>query len=224
MAKHELRLAVKRHSWRPTGQYESTKDSWAKVRAQILDRDKHTCQFCGFYAAKYQEVHHLDSDHENDIPENLITTCPLCHATQHIGLAGKENRGVLIWLPEMTQQQLNHAILWLELGPYSKSDVASYISGPKQTLNDFFNYRIQFCAKKLGTSSPGELGDNLLNLSDEQYENDVLVRLSSVRLFPLIKNYSEDMQKTWQEQLNVIIPSSDKVTTYLQAGEIKKDE
>ena len=213
-----LKLAVKRSAWRPAGYYESTHGDWSRVREQILSRDRFTCVYCGFSCEKFQEVHHLDGDHDNNVPENLVTTCALCHATQHIGLAGKEGKGQLIWLPEMSQAALNHAIRWLEVGPYSKPDVISHISAPKEKLMSFFQYRINFCSHKFGSADPSALADHLMSLTDEQYEHDVSVRLSPVRLFPVVAKYSDEQREAWIAQLVTLIPDSGKVTPYLTQG------
>lgn len=213
-----LKLAVKRTAWRPAGHYESTHGDWSRVREQILSRDRHTCVYCGFASEKYQDVHHLDGDHDNNIPENLVTACMFCHATQHIGLCGKEGRGQLIWLPEMSQASLNHAIRWLELGPYAKPEVISHINAPKESLMRFFDYRIKVCVSKFGSADPSSLADHLMSLTDEQYEHDVSIRLSPVRLFPVVAKYSPEQKEAWMAQLSLLIPDSGKVTPYLQAG------
>ena len=59
--------------------------AWGKVRAAVLERDRHCCRECGRdllrYPAWYTEVHHVmpvisgGSDH----PANLITLCTECH-------------------------------------------------------------------------------------------------------------------------------------------------
>ncbi len=218
MTLRSIQLAVKRSSWRPAGHYESLHGDWSKIRIEILKRDDYMCVYCGFSAHKFQEVHHLDGDHDNNLPENLVTACSFCHATQHIGLCGKEGRGLLIWLPEMSQASLNHAVRWLELGPYSKPDVASHINAPKESLQKFFEYRIKVCAEKFGSSDPSALADHLLNLTDDQYEHDVSVRLSPVRLYPVVSKYSTEQKEAWIEQLSILIPDSGKVTPYLSAG------
>ena len=213
-----LKLAVKRTAWRPAGHYESTHGDWTRIREQILSRDKHTCVYCGFASEKYQDVHHLDGDHDNNIPENLVTACMFCHSTQHIGLCGKEGRGQLIWLPEMSQAALNHAVRWLELGPYAKPEVISHINAPKESLMRFFESRIGVCVDKFGSADPSSLADHLMSLTDEMYERTVSIRLSPVRLFPVVAKYSPEQREAWMAQLTLLIPDSGKVTPYLHAG------
>lgn len=217
----KLPLAVKRGAWRPSGYYESNQPAWSKIRQQILERDKFCCQACGFSCSKYQEVHHADSDHENNHPDNLLTLCPLCHMTQHIGLAGIENKAILLWLPEMEQSTIFHLIRWLELGPYIKQEILNFIKPSKDQLLQFFKDREKMCQAKIGTSAPAELGNMLIGLTDEQYEQDVFPRLQSVRLLPVLSSFNGDILKAWEGQLSEIIPSPDKVSSYLDAGRKK---
>lgn len=50
-------------------------------------RKKHTsCQLCGLIEPAILQVHHLDGNHRNHRPENLIMVCPNCHARIHKGL------------------------------------------------------------------------------------------------------------------------------------------
>jgi intracellular multiplication protein IcmJ len=81
-----------------------------RVRKKALERDNHTCRFCGFKNNKWQEVHHFNDDHNDNRLENLITTCPFCHMCQHIGLAGARREAILIYRPEITQAQIHHLV------------------------------------------------------------------------------------------------------------------
>jgi intracellular multiplication protein IcmJ len=81
-----------------------------RVRKKALERDNHTCRFCGFKNNKWQEVHHFNDDHNDNRLENLITTCPFCHMCQHIGLAGAHREAILIYRPEITQVQIHHLV------------------------------------------------------------------------------------------------------------------
>jgi hypothetical protein len=42
------------------------------------------CKICGFSVLVH--VHHIDGDHENNNPNNLIALCPNHHATAHAGM------------------------------------------------------------------------------------------------------------------------------------------
>lgn len=48
------------------------------LRLKIVKRDHYQCVACS--DTKRLEVHHIDGDTSNNIPENLITLCKSCHA------------------------------------------------------------------------------------------------------------------------------------------------
>lgn len=54
---------------------------YGKIRQQVLDRDKNTCQNCGETKPSRFHVHHIIKRKENRIDslDNLITVCPKCH-------------------------------------------------------------------------------------------------------------------------------------------------
>lgn len=43
----------------------------------IFERDSHSCLICG--SQERLEIHHIDEDHYNNIPENMDTLCFMCH-------------------------------------------------------------------------------------------------------------------------------------------------
>jgi hypothetical protein len=93
------------------------------VRKSVLARDKRTCRYCQMKTLQeangavikgrssgYFEVHHLDDDHRNSAPENLITVCPFCHSVFHCGNAGHRESGSIIWAPWIRQEDLNAVV------------------------------------------------------------------------------------------------------------------
>lgn len=70
--------------------------------AKISDAEKGTSRTSG-----YLEVHHLDDDHANNIPDNLVTICPFCHGVFHCGNAGHRKVGHIICAPWILQEDLN---------------------------------------------------------------------------------------------------------------------
>ncbi len=113
-----LVLSAKCLPWRGDGELEHDTTFQAN-RRQALDRDRHSCRFCGFTqkpsqatpdANFYMQVHHIDDNHNNSELSNLVTACMHCHAVQHIGLYGSKYGAKLIWLPEMTQADLHHLL------------------------------------------------------------------------------------------------------------------
>ena len=60
-------------------------DAWKSLRFEILRRDNFTCQYCGFRAEKWQIVHHIDGNPNNNQKSNLETICPMCNLIHHAG-------------------------------------------------------------------------------------------------------------------------------------------
>ena len=69
---------------------------------KILKRDDFTCRFCGFRAVQYQRI--------IATPEGPVTGCSFCEQVVGLERAGLMGGGILIWLPEITQAELNHIL------------------------------------------------------------------------------------------------------------------
>jgi putative alpha-1,2-mannosidase len=72
-------------TWRDNIKEEISKEEWRKLRLKILERDNFTCQYCGFKAEKWQIVHHIDGNPNNNEKNNLETICPMCNLIHHAG-------------------------------------------------------------------------------------------------------------------------------------------
>ena len=73
----------------------------------VLQRDRHTCRFCGLPAGSWRDVFHLNDDHEDWSDSNLAASCPICHGVQHVGDPTANQTMRVVWLPELTQSLLN---------------------------------------------------------------------------------------------------------------------
>lgn len=165
-----ITISVKRSVFRSDDpEKEMANSAYKNIRPEILARDSSTCQFCGFRADKYQEVHHLDDDHSNNDPSNLVTTCCLCHANHHIGFSGLKNRGVLIFLnPDwgFTQASINNLmrLIWVSMDSDDKE-----IS---RLCEDVLS-RLERCSKAakdmIGVNELSVLSDFLLGLDESRY-------------------------------------------------------
>lgn len=203
-----LPLSVKRGQFRKDDPSSSIADrEFQKVRKSVLERDKYSCQFCGFKALKLQEVHHLDDNHDNNNPDNLITTCSLCHATQHIWFSGMKQRGVIIFLsPEkyqIDQIALNRIVrsLWVA---ESGSDRA-LATAASNALERLYKHRHE--AKKIiGTWECDILGDFLVNLDASLYkEREEL--LNGFLFLPLKTGFSKQFSY-WKELVGSKTPTN----------------
>ncbi len=65
---------------------EQLKDKrWLIKRVEILRRDKHTCQICGYFGYHVNVHHKKYTKNPWDAPnEDLITLCKDCHRKTHL--------------------------------------------------------------------------------------------------------------------------------------------
>ena len=85
----ELQLSVTK-TWGDRTLPVNSKE-WRSLRQKVLERDKHTCRFCGFRANKYMIVDHMDGDASNNNMTNFGINCQACDKIRHCGLAGINN-------------------------------------------------------------------------------------------------------------------------------------
>lgn len=197
-------MSVKRKAFRSDSPHPSGQDkAYISARKLRLDKDKHTCQFCGLRSAK-NEVHHLDDDHENHHEANLVTACVLCHMCFHIAFAGIQKRAKLIYLPDvsLTQAGLNQLVrnLWVAsaIGTGDLKNTASQLLARLDKAEIHANAII-------GTSSPTILGDHLSSMSDEDYAQREM-GLTGLFLLPLREAYGPYI-KLWAEEARQFTPS-----------------
>lgn len=191
----ELVLSAKRATWRMhDGQHGAADADFQLIRTQILERDQHTCKGCGFTAKKWMEVHHRDDDHTNNTPSNLVTLCSFCHLCFHIGRAGMFQEAQLIWLPEIPQKTVNFIMPALYV---AARDTASPYSETAQVLISMLEERAALMFEtQLASSDPTVLGDLLLHLPDDVYDNRREI-LKGIRLLPKPRKMDGENNNIW---------------------------
>ena len=116
-----LLLSSNRKAWKMSSthgteydrDYKDSKSNPGKHREvwdSVWKRDNFTCYYCNFRSTKYQEIHHLNQDHDDNSDINLVTVCPFCHQSFHLDTAGNTGGSKIIWLPEFSQQELNYLL------------------------------------------------------------------------------------------------------------------
>jgi len=189
-------LSVKRGAFRADSPHPPASDSvYRQARARVLRRDDFTCQFCGFKHEK-NEVHHANDNHEDHSEANLVTSCVLCHMCHHLGFAGIQNRGKLIYLPEteIDQAGLNQVVrmLWVAEA-ISKGDLKNTATNLLSRLD-----RADIPVKSLlGSSEPSIIGDFMAGLSPEEYAQRH-IGLTNIYLLPNKQAYLPYL-KLWVE-------------------------
>jgi intracellular multiplication protein IcmJ len=153
----------------------------ADLRQKILERDAHTCRYCGFQSLKYQDVHFMNDLPGDTRPENLATTCIFCHQCFNLQDVPSMRSGILIWLPEISQADLHHIARAVYVARISQGPVAE---AARRAL-DSLTKRREDVKARLGTDDPFILSSVLKDyISDNAYEARGR-KLEGLRLFPL---------------------------------------
>jgi ankyrin repeat protein len=80
-----------------------------KIVAQtVLERDNHTCRFCGFKSRKYQWLVALHGNFRE--VDDCVTACSFCTQAAYLDIISPLQSGVMIWLPEFRQTDLNRVM------------------------------------------------------------------------------------------------------------------
>jgi hypothetical protein len=74
------------NTWRTIATDKTDKEDWKQIRLKILERDDYSCQYCGFKSDKWQIVHHIDGNPNNNRQSNLMVVCQMCNLIEHAGM------------------------------------------------------------------------------------------------------------------------------------------
>lgn len=200
---------------RETPKDQAANEQFESIKLSILDRDRFICQGCGLYTyagedrapGGYFEVHHVDHNHANNHPENLVTVCPFCHLVFHVGFAGQTNRAQAIWMDTLSQTQLNRYCHLLFLSMHRDDTYAGQarrqyrdlqdqqhdLPGPYATLQD----------------NLGRLGPTLAQLAKRTIDYDQ--RATGFEQFRILPNYEAytDAIGYWSSEVFDQIPASE---------------
>ncbi|EAA5258694.1 TraT conjugal transfer protein [Salmonella enterica subsp. enterica] len=155
--------------------HEARQPDPAHLKLAHHQSDGH-CLFCD-YASPHNLLHYRDGNPDNAAPENLTVICPLCAAWQSLERLGA-NDGVIVYLPEVSPEDINHLVrntLWALQscdGVLKKQgqSVMDWLIAHRQATEDFW-----------GTSHPGEFAQALL-LTPPESRGELQHRLEHLAL------------------------------------------
>ena len=190
-----LTLSISPGNWRLFNARRSD-PGFEKFTEKVLARDDYSCQFCGFQAKQFQEVVNLDGDYLNNRLDNLATACSFCAQCFFLEAIGKSDfgGGILIYLPEMTQGELNalcHVLFTsMVTGNASASEAKNIYRGLK--------LRAQHVEKQLGEgmSNPAVYGHLLIDAKHENKDAINADLMSKVRVLPNMARFTHQIE-TW---------------------------
>jgi intracellular multiplication protein IcmJ len=189
----ELKLNATPGSWRL---YSARKvdERFREFERKVFNRDHHTCQFCGFQARLYQEVVNLDNDYTNNRLSNLVTACCFCAQCffiESVGVGGYGG-GTLIYLPELTQTELNSLchVLFCAI-----TNDTGYKSSA-QNIYRGFKFRSQAVEEKFGegTSDPAIFGQLMIDAGVNKPEIKEQL-LKNIRLLPSRAKFRKQIEQ-----------------------------
>jgi intracellular multiplication protein IcmJ len=150
-----------------------TKDQTEKT----LKRDDYSCRFCGFRSPRFQRTT-FSSNISGDLP--FATCCTFCDLAINLDRAGVIGSGILIWLPEIGQAELNHIIRAIYIAREQTGELAS---AANRALDALTTRRAE-AKKRLGSEDPLLLSTVLTEMVDGKNIQDTLVKLDGIRLLP----------------------------------------
>ncbi|MDF2529265.1 MAG: IcmJ protein [Gammaproteobacteria bacterium] len=194
----KLLLQGKTNNWERFKQRKQSQ-TFRKIRADILQRDKSSCRFCGYKTALL-EVVNADNDYTNNKKSNLICACTLCAKCTLLDSYNLEYSGndKIIYLPEISQEQLNLLcrVLFCQASGGDSSEIAYNAKMVLAQLQDRANWLDQ----KTGC----QLSQPALYLHYLHSSNKDPNLIAKLRWLPDMESYREAIP-TWQKELSEAI-------------------
>lgn len=154
-----------------------------KQTEMTLERDAYACRCCGFESKKFQRVVSASLLPSQDAVDDdgFVTVCSFCELTMMMERAGVTGAGYIIWLPEMTQAELNHAMRALYIAKKSKNEELKQAA--TRTI-EVLTMRRSESKKRLGTDDPLILATAFHEMvTKDNYENR-MAKLDGLRFLP----------------------------------------
>ena len=176
------------------------------VRQAVFNRDQHACQCCGFKATNYQSIVSLNGDLTNI--DSLVTVCVFCQQCFFLDKVGKMESGILVWLPEFSQMELNELARIL----YVNNDYPNEIGKKAEFILNEINERHEKCKHIIGTGDIAQFIEIVFNNKDN---TDFHEKVNDIRLFPLNKRIVKEGNLEYNEFPKIV---SHWKKTYLKSG------
>jgi intracellular multiplication protein IcmJ len=142
-----------------------------------LKQDDFTCRFCGFRSQQYQRV----------VPfrKEFVTTCGFCEQVLSLERAGMMGSGVLIWLPEISQTELNHVARAIYI---ARAEEEGEIAKAADRALDALLARRTEAKKRLGSEDPLLISTVLRENLNDKERAVAAGKLDGIRMLPLDKH------------------------------------
>lgn len=203
MALQNITLTATESNWR-LFMVRKADPAFLTFQEKIFIRDDYACQFCGFKSKKFQDVVNLDGNYLNNRKENLVTSCCFCSQCFFLEAIGKSDfgGGILIYLPEMSQAELNALCHVL----FGSMVVGNSYSGDAKNIYRCLKLRSQPVEQVLGAgfSNPALFGQMLV---DSQVENAHAFQSElsqDLRVLPNMARFVKEMREWAHEGVDLL--------------------
>lgn len=192
---HNIELAATANNWR-LFMLRRADNAFLAFQKKIHARDDNTCQFCGFRAKEFLETINLNSNYLDNKKNNLATACGFCAQCFFLEAVGKSDfgGGVLIYLPELSQAELNALchVLFASI-VYRLKDAAN-----AKNIYRSLKLRAQLVEEKLGEglSNPAQFGQMLIDTTEKKQPAFLDTFSKSFRLLPNMSRFASEII-TW---------------------------
>lgn len=115
---------------------------------QVLHRDNFSCRFCGFHSKQFQRL----IPHPEAGSPAYATTCIFCQQCMLLEQTGVRGSGLLIWLPEIGQAELNHLVRAIYIARYAGKTMETSTLATRAL--DALTARRAEAKKRLGSDDP----------------------------------------------------------------------
>ncbi len=146
--------------------------------ADAMTRDGFTCRCCGFTSRKFQRVVPYQADAGVTGADPFITVCTSCERCLAMEQTGLMGGGTLVWLPELTQAELNHAVRALYVARATEGGLAKVAS---RTLDVLMTRKAE-SKKRLGTDDALILATAFQEAVDDEAYSARSERMDGIRL------------------------------------------
>ena len=186
---HDIKLSATDTNWR-LFMVRKADPAFLTFQSKVIERDHHTCQFCGFRTKQSLDVVNLDGNYRHNRSSNLVAACSFCAQCFFLEATGKGDfgGGVLIYLPEMTQCELNALCHVL----FATMVIGSSDVSQARNVYRSFKLRSQMIEKELGSglSNPALLGRLLIDAKVESLEAFNTNFAPKLRLLPDLNRFA----------------------------------
>lgn len=176
--------------------------SFKKIAEKIFQRDRYTCQYCEFQAKEFMDVVNHDQNYANNAASNLVTACPFCSQCFFLESVGLDDisGGQLIYLPEISQAQLNslcHVIFCAMSSKAAYQDNAQIVYRNLKARNK----TVDAILGENG-SDPRRLGEVLVEFQEGNSAAKIQHFLKDLRLLPLQAKFNKQLDAWAQSAMS----------------------